>query len=80
MVKLYLCFVFFSYFDHGKLGAWAGPKHWKFKPLSRLAALDATDSGGRNKKKKVSTDVIERLLIKSPKSLCTGINPRVIYW
>jgi len=26
----------YSYFDHGKLGAWAGPKHWKFKPLSKV--------------------------------------------
>ena len=25
----------YSYFDHGKLGAWAGPKHWKFKALAR---------------------------------------------
>merc|ERR1719443_1368111 len=25
----------YSYFDHGKLGAWAGPKHWKFKPISK---------------------------------------------
>ena len=22
----------YSYFDNGRLGAWAGPKHWKFKP------------------------------------------------
>merc|ERR1719318_1536904 len=26
----------YSYFDHGKLGAWAGPKHWKFKPMSKV--------------------------------------------
>ena len=25
----------YSYFDDGRLGAWAGPKHWKFKPVSR---------------------------------------------
>lgn len=23
----------YSYFDDGRLGAWAGPRHWKFKPL-----------------------------------------------
>ena len=23
----------YSYFDQGRLGAWAGPKHWKFKPM-----------------------------------------------
>ena len=23
----------YSYFDHGRLGAWAGPRHWKFKPM-----------------------------------------------
>ena len=27
----------YSYFDHGRLGAWAGPKHWKFKPMSKFA-------------------------------------------
>jgi hypothetical protein len=45
---------FFSYFDHGKLGAWAGPKHWKFKPLARLAAPEPADKAARGKKKKVS--------------------------
>jgi len=23
----------YSYFDQGRLGAWAGPRHWKFKPM-----------------------------------------------
>jgi len=45
----------YSYFDHGKMGAWAGPKHWKFKPLARPAAVDSEKVKGRKKK------VIERL-------------------
>merc|ERR1712018_982593 len=28
----------YSYFDDGRLGAWAGPKHWKFKPMARPTA------------------------------------------
>jgi len=39
----------YSYFDQGKLGAWAGPKHWKFKPLSRINA-DGDKAKGRKKK------------------------------
>ena len=27
----------YSYFDHGRLGAWAGPRHWKFKPMTKFA-------------------------------------------
>ena len=27
----------YSYFDTGRFGGWAGPRHWKFKPLHRLA-------------------------------------------
>lgn len=38
----------YSYFDHGKLGAWAGPKHWKFKPISK----PATEEGEKTKAKK----------------------------
>jgi len=35
----------YSYFDHGRLGAWAGPRHWKFKPMSKFAVpgLPKTD-------------------------------------
>ena len=29
----------YSYFDHGRLGAWAGPRHWKFKPMSKFAGI-----------------------------------------
>ena len=25
----------YSYFDNGRLGAWAGPKHWKFKAFAK---------------------------------------------
>ena len=38
----------YSYFDTGKLGAWAGPKHWKFKPISKTVEADKTK--GRKKK------------------------------
>jgi len=41
----------YSYFDHGKLGAWAGPKHWKFKAMPRIRVEDeANDKGGKKKK------------------------------
>merc|ERR1719187_1677347 len=40
----------YSYFDHGKIGAWAGPKHWKFKPLSRIATGELEKGKGRKKK------------------------------
>jgi len=45
----------YSYFDSGKMGAWAGPKHWKFKPLMRQALTDVDKVKGRKKK------VIDRL-------------------
>lgn len=42
----------YSYFDTGRLGAWAGPKHWKFKPLSRPGRdFVAPDVGGKSAKK-----------------------------
>ena len=41
----------YSYFDQGKIGAWAGPKHWKFKPMAKV--LDPSQDGPKNKKKKV---------------------------
>jgi len=44
----------YSYFDHGKLGAWAGPKHWKLKPLHRAGAgLVEPGKGLPGRKKKV---------------------------
>lgn len=45
----------YSYFDSGKMGAWAGPKHWKFKPLMRTAIVDVDKAKGRKKK------LVERL-------------------
>jgi len=39
----------YSYFDHGKLGAWAGPKHWKFKPISK-PQTDTDKTKGKKKK------------------------------
>lgn len=44
----------YSYFDHGKLGAWAGPKHWKFKPMSKNAAGEGEKSKGKKKTKELS--------------------------
>ncbi len=41
----------YSYFDTGRIGAWAGPKHWKFKPMHRLPAGD-DDKKKRQKKDK----------------------------
>ena len=38
----------YSYFDHGRLNSWAGPKHWKFKP----ARNSAKDNEGNTEKKK----------------------------
>merc|ERR1719369_644542 len=40
----------YSYFDHGKIGAWAGPKHWKFKPLARATVADPDKVKCRKKK------------------------------
>ena len=31
----------YSYFDTGRFGGWAGPRHWKFKPLQRQATSSA---------------------------------------
>ena len=42
----------YSYFDTGKLGAWAGPKHWKFKPISKT--VTETDKTKGRKKKETS--------------------------
>jgi len=71
----------YSYFDHGKLGAWAGPKHWKFKPMSR--PVINPDKTKPRKKKEISqldlttfedsvddeTENIERLLSAPSKSI-----------
>jgi hypothetical protein len=62
----------YSYFDHGKLGVRAGPKHWKhwnFKPMSKVVAK------GRKKKEvgqldldlydgKEDKDELQELLMK----------------
>jgi len=45
----------YSYFDHGKLGAWAGPKHWKFKPMSKVAT-EADKGKGRKRKELTPLD------------------------
>merc|ERR1712098_341838 len=39
----------YSYFDHGKLGAWAGPKHWKFKPMSKVVPEGEKQKGRKRK-------------------------------
>ncbi|XP_023323672.1 condensin complex subunit 2 isoform X2 [Eurytemora carolleeae] len=72
----------YSYFDQGKLGAWAGPKHWKFKPMSRLNP-DGEKTKGRKKKEiqkldfdaydvdeeKEKMDTVEFLLSKPKKAI-----------
>merc|ERR1719187_508313 len=45
----------YSYFDHGKLGAWAGPKHWKFKPMSKVVQ-EGEKQKGRKRKEVVQLD------------------------
>lgn len=45
----------YSYFDHGKLGAWAGPKHWKFKPMARPTV--SVDKKIRKKKEILAINV-----------------------
>ncbi len=42
----------YSYFDTGRLGAWAGPKHWKFKPFHRAPAAADEDKKKRQRKEK----------------------------
>jgi len=42
----------YSYFDQGKLGAWAGPKHWKFKPMKPILTEEVVKG---KKKKEVSS-------------------------
>lgn len=41
----------YSYFDNGRLGAWAGPKHWKFKAFAK-PSLPQVGNAGENPKKK----------------------------
>ena len=41
----------YSYFDHGRLNSWAGPKHWKFKPM-RNSTKDNEGATTEKKKKK----------------------------
>merc|ERR1712112_469190 len=45
----------YSYFDHGKLGAWAGPKHWKFKPMSKVVP-EGEKQRGRKRKEVLQLD------------------------
>ena len=42
----------YSYFDDGRLKAWAGPKHWKFKPFAKPAFLAPRDPAEKKKKVK----------------------------
>jgi len=42
----------YSYFDQGKLGAWAGPKHWKFKPMKPILTEEVVKG---KKKKEISS-------------------------
>merc|ERR550519_1094593 len=42
----------YSYFDRGKLGAWAGPKHWKFKALARARGDELEEGVAKSGRKK----------------------------
>jgi len=55
----------YSYFDTGKLGAWAGPKHWKFKSLMNAKLSDQVNKGGRKKKEisKIDYDEFEEMVV-----------------
>ena len=53
----------YSYFDQGKLGAWAGPKHWKFKPMSRLNP-DGEKTKGRKKKVNISIKLLNEFIFE----------------
>ena len=49
----------YSYFDNGRMGAWAGPKHWKFKPISK--PQPGQPSGGlasKNERKKSTKEPV----------------------
>merc|ERR1719370_922764 len=84
----------YSYFDHGKLGAWAGPKHWKFKALAR--AKEDLEEGvvksGRKKKllEHIGYDEFEKFnegdlgkisaLLKTPKKSVKLIDKTMKGW
>merc|ERR1719228_2179574 len=84
----------YSYFDHGKLGAWAGPKHWKFKALARQTAEleEGVAKGGRKKKllEHIGYDEFEKFnegdlgkisaLLKTPKKSVKLIDKTMKGW
>ncbi|XP_042215327.1 condensin complex subunit 2-like [Homarus americanus] len=41
----------YSYFDNRLLSAWAGPRHWRMQPLSKVKAMNS-DKADANKRKK----------------------------
>merc|ERR1719370_2212828 len=84
----------YSYFDHGKLGAWAGPKHWKFKALARAKEdlEEGVAKSGRKKKllEHIGYDEFEKFnegdlgkisaLLKSPKKSVKLIDKTMKGW
>ncbi|XP_045608820.1 condensin complex subunit 2 [Procambarus clarkii] len=42
----------YSYFDNHLLSAWAGPGHWRMKPLSKVKTISSTKADEAKKKKK----------------------------
>jgi len=42
----------YSYFDTGRLGAWAGPKHWKFKAFRRDKLASSEEERQKRQKNK----------------------------
>ena len=50
----------YSYFDTGKLGAWAGPGHWKFKPVARkVPNLGERKKTQRKEKEKLDFEALD---------------------
>lgn len=62
----------YSYFDSGRLGAWAGPHHWKFKapPVRRTGA--AEERAKAKKKKESEKLCLDDLFDSEKKTLATA--------
>ena len=46
----------YSYFDTGRFGGWAGPRHWKFKPLHRLAGASLIKASANGNAQNANAD------------------------
>jgi condensin complex subunit 2 len=75
----------YSYFDHGRLGTWAGPKHWKFKagPKGSYRAdlgtgAAATADGGKKKQQKKEKDKVDFGKLESSEELIADFVERAM--